>query len=155
MSYPHVIRLRGPWTFEPLERWTSRSEGEPTDELPPGGKSAWPDWTETLGAGFRGRVRFTRPFNRPTNLGPDERVCLACEGADARGTVWLNGQVVLELEGPQARRCDITGHLQPHNRLVAEIALGDGQPGRPADRAGLGGGLLGEVRLEIGPPLGA
>jgi len=154
MSQPHVIRLRGPWTCEPIA--ANRSAGQhasPETNLPVSGKADGPDWTKTLGANFRGRVRFTRPFNCPTNIGPDERVRLACDGADARATLTLNGDIVLELDGSLARSCDITDALKTHNVLVAEVELRpDGEePHRPVDRHGLGGGILGDVRLEIGP----
>jgi hypothetical protein len=156
MSDPHVIRLRGPWTYEPLARAEddAASHEDKPGALPPGGKRDGPDWTRSLGADFRGRVRFTRAFNCPTNLGPHERVRLACDGADASGTIALNGSVVLKLDGSVARSCDITEALRPHNTLVAEIdLLSDAQEQhRPAGRAGLGGGILGDVRLEIGPP---
>jgi hypothetical protein len=152
MSQPHVIRLRGPWTCEPVAGSSpgEKNSGGPT---PPARKADGPDWTKLLGSDFRGRVRFTRPFNCPTNIGPDERVRLACDGADARATVTLNGDVVLELDGSLARSSDITDLLKTHNTLVAEVdLLPDGEePHRPADRHGLGGGILGDVRLEIGP----
>src|SRR4051812_38453466 len=152
MAGPHVIRLRGPWTCEPIAGSPpgEQNSGQPTK---PAGKADGPDWTKILGPNFRGRVRFTRPFNCPTNIGPDERVRLACDGADARATVTLNGELVLELDGSLARSCDITDALKTHNTLVAEVELRPDaeEPHRPPDRHGLGGGLLGDVRLEIGP----
>lgn len=152
MSQPHVIRLRGPWTCEPIAG-SSTGEHSSAHAQTVQAKADGPDWTKLLGPSFRGRVRFTRPFNCPTNIGPDERVRLACDGADARATVTLNGQLVLELDGSLARSCDITDALKTHNVLVAEVELRpDGEePHRPADRHGLGGGILGDVRLEIGP----
>ena len=123
MHEPHVIRLRGPWTYEPLEHHAGKSPAAANSPLPDGGTGQAPDWTETLGAHFRGRVRFTRFFNCPTNLGADERVRLACDGADARGTVALNGRKILELDGSVARSCDITDALRPRNEIVAEIDL--------------------------------
>lgn len=153
MSQPHVIRLRGPWTCEAISGSSTGEHSLPEDTQSARAKADGPDWTSLLGASFRGRVRFTRPFNCPTNIGPDERVRLACDGADARATVTLNGQLVLELDGSLARSCDITDALKTHNVLVAEVELRpDGEePHRPADRHGLGGGILGDVRLEIGP----
>jgi hypothetical protein len=153
MSQPHVIRLRGPWTCEPIAGSSPGERASAGSAQPAGAKADGPDWTKLLGAKFRGRVRFTRPFNCPTNIGPDERVRLACDGADARATMALNGELVLELDGSLARSCDITDALKTHNVLVAEVELRPDaeEPHRPADRHGLGGGLLGDVRLEIGP----
>jgi beta-galactosidase/beta-glucuronidase len=158
MAEPHVIRLRGPWQYEPLERFQplnlkkrgreSFSEMTPvpfsvaTASLPPGGKTDVPsDWASTLGSDFRGRVRYTRPFNCPTNLDPGERVWLVCEGVAGSAELTLNGQPILTLAAPNlSGSCDITDRLAPHNTLVVEVTA------RPGDNVG---GITGEVRLEI------
>src|SRR6478672_8410250 len=123
MAQPHVIRLRGPWTCEPIADSSTGEHSSAEHAQAARNKADGPDWTTLLGASFRGRVRFTRPFNCPTNIGPDERVRLACDGADARATVTLNGELVLALDGSVARSCDITDALKTHNVLVAEVEL--------------------------------
>ncbi|HEY1598465.1 MAG TPA: hypothetical protein VGG64_02620 [Pirellulales bacterium] len=205
MSYPHVIRLRGPWDFEPLVRFaatdtliepadpsspaprlrtaTPTRTGESTKAQPPGlpaaGRAQLPaDWGAELGQGFYGRVRYTRRFNRPTNLDPSERVWMVIDGVDARGDYAINGHKLGTIDGyalPSAS--DITSLLAPSNVLEIEIELqadvrlgpphplktGQGeespQPTSSLDglsdttlrpgRAGLAGGPIGDVRLEI------
>jgi hypothetical protein len=205
MSYPHVIRLRGPWDFEPLERFAAvnisiepsgtssptPSPGATTPnpasesplaqppDLPAAGRAQLPaDWSAALGQSFCGRVRYTRRFNRPTNLDPSERVWLVIDGVDAHGDCAINGHKLGTIDGyalPAAS--DITSLLAPSNVLEIEVELradaplipplplgegrGEGSPQiacapdslsyttpRPG-RAGLTGGPIGEVRLEI------
>jgi beta-galactosidase/beta-glucuronidase len=154
----HVIRLRGPWDYEPVARFVTTPSGEEreeTDGLPHGGKASMPrDWGAELGERFQGRVRYTRRFNCPTNLEPLERVWLVFDGIDHEARVALNEQPLGELRGClEAHRIEITPVLLPHNVLSVEVSL------RPAvfadsaargNRAGRSGGLFGEVRLEIG-----
>jgi hypothetical protein len=176
MSYPHVIRLRGPWDFEPLVRFaatdtliepadpsspaprlrtaTPTRTGESTKAQPPGlpaaGRAQLPaDWGAELGQGFYGRVRYTRRFNRPTNLDPSERVWLVIDGVDARGDYAINGHKLGTIDGyalPSAS--DITSLLAPSNVLEIEIECRADSIPRPG-RAGLAGGPIGDVRLEI------
>jgi beta-galactosidase/beta-glucuronidase len=157
MSQPHVIRLRGPWQFEPVARFVPVDHDtfrEQTDGLPEGGKTQVPgDWTDALGAGFRGRVRYTRRFNCPTNLGSAEQVWLVCDAVDQAADFSLNGKLLFTMSGGEPGSCDITPHLQPHNELAVEVSLFPqghaDRAARPPQRAGKGGGIIGEVRLEI------
>ncbi len=144
----HVIRLRGPWELEPVARFGG------CGELPAGGRTRVPgDWGELLGDDFAGRVRYTRRFNRPTNLEPDERVWLVVAAVDHQARLALNGQPFAELStGAAAARDDITPLLRLHNVLEIEVTLpAETYHDRTArgDRAGKPGGLVGEVRLEI------
>jgi beta-galactosidase/beta-glucuronidase len=131
----HVIRLHGPWEYEPLT-----GVGE---DVPPSGRLTIPaDWSETLGADFRGRVRYTRRFHRPTGLIEGQRVWLAVERVEATGAVSLNGQML----GPAAAkggpfRFDVTDLLARYNVLTIDAESFD----RP-------GGVTGFVRLEIEEP---
>ena len=191
MPYPHVIRLRGPWEYEPLARFSTdglsidrpraQATGESTPEravvargdqqtdLPAPGRVQLPaDWGDSLGRDFCGRVRYRRRFNRPTNLEPAERVWLVIDGVDARGDYTLNGHKLGSIDGyalPAAS--DITHLLAPSNVLEIDVELaaplcpppaaGAEQPAagsplpaaaRPG-RAGLAGGPIGEVWLEV------
>ena len=150
MAEPHVIRLRGPWLLEPLTRDGAESE------LPAGGKVPVPgDWRELLGADFFGCARYTRRFNCPTNLEAGERVWLVLDGVDHQAGVNLNGHALGVARGYQsAVRFDLTELLEPHNVLAIDVSLPAAvyhdsslRPGRE----GQPGGLIGEVRLEIGP----
>jgi hypothetical protein len=155
---PHIIRLRGPWEYEPLERLALSGEGLPVQDnksLPPPGRITMPcDWGQTLGTDFRGRVRYRRRFGLPTNLETGQRVWLVCDGADLRGAAALNGRVLGPIEGYRApTRFDVTGDLQPRSELIVDVELPplgyQSELNLRPDRAGLAGGLIGEVRLEI------
>jgi beta-galactosidase/beta-glucuronidase len=143
----HAIRLRGPWECEPLER-----DG-PAGDLPPAGKTTVPgDWSQLLGDDFVGRVRYTRRFNAPTNLGPSERVWLVVEGVDHEADVLLNGRPLGTMPGPRPKRFDITALVEPHNVLHIEVRLSAAvftDASVRGQRAGRAGGVTGEVRLEI------
>ena len=160
MTKPHVIRLRGPWELQPLERCVSLGNGQfrrDDQDLPAGGRGAVPgDWADLLGPDFRGTVRYTRHFNCPTNLDVGERVWLVCEGLDHQGIFSLNEQPLFEQVGSdEPAGFDITDLLQPRNTLfVCVTLLPEGCVAalpRPAARQSQPGGLTGEVRLEIRP----
>lgn len=158
MSELHVIRLRGPWEYEPLARSVRREEGtvgETAIDLPPPGRIQMPaDWGGTLGAEFRGRVRYRRRFGRPTGLTPHERVWLVLEGVDAMGDVFFGGMRLGQVHAASgAARFDITALVQERNELVVEVELPLMDAAQEAavrpGRQNLPGGLFGEVRLEI------
>jgi beta-galactosidase/beta-glucuronidase len=148
MPQPHVIRLRGPWECQPLERFDASAD------LPAAARVQAPcDWAELLGHEFLGRVRYTRRFNRPTNLDPHERVWLIIDGVDHHGLVTLNGTPLGQVAGcARPARFDVTELLQSHNTLEVEVSL-DRETFHDSSlrgqRAGQSGGLVGEVRLEI------
>lgn len=154
----HVIRLRGPWQYEPLARTVLLADGttraEP-GELPPAGDVQMPgDWGDSLGADFRGRVRYSRRFNRPTGLEPGDLVFITVDDVDAFGAASLNDHPLGAMrlgEGPF--RFDVTELLERYNRLMIEVELprtaSDSPPLPRGEREGLPGGLIGEVRLEI------
>lgn len=71
MTYPHLMRLRGPWNWAMLP---------PAD--PHSGKLNLPaDWSEVLPAGFPGPVRFSRHFQAPARLEEHERLFLVVGGS--------------------------------------------------------------------------
>src|SRR5437868_4647688 len=115
MPTPHVIRLRGPWSLKVLERDPPAPPAPPTEH-----KVAVPgDWAETLGAGFCGSVRYTRRFNRPTNLEAQERVWLVVAGVDHQASVTLNGRPLGTAGSPNSpARFDVTADLTAYNLLV-------------------------------------
>jgi hypothetical protein len=158
MIYPHPIRLRGPWEYEPLAWTRLRADGlieALPREVPPPGRLLLPgDWGGVLGQEFRGRVRFTRSFNPPTGIDPGEQIWLLIEGVDYFGTATLNEQLLGDLWGyAEPHEYDISTLVGPRNRLVIEVDLPELAPDAPPlDRPGrehLPGGLIGEVRLEI------
>lgn len=140
----HSIRLRGPWRFEVLERLAGDESRR--DE----GKQKMPaDWTETLGADFRGTVRYTRTFHQPTGLEPGQQVWLVIEGVTSSGAVTLNDTRLpdcgstahdSQVDSPFWRQ-EIQHLLSANCQLIIDVT-------HPLD-AELPGGLTGEVRLEI------
>jgi hypothetical protein len=165
----HAIRLRSPWLLIPRERWTLSPEMangpssapayhiQPLADQEPREVSTPGHWGSTLGDDFRGRVEYVRRFGLPTNLSLDERVFLVVERVDWEADISLNGQrlgAVNYVAGPG--RFDITPWLRPRNELTIGVELppwsAAAEPAGRADRRGLPGGLVGEVRLEITSP---
>ena len=157
MSTPHVIRLRGPWEYCPLERARLLTDGtfeRSTEGLPPGGRTDVPsDWGKSLGDDFRGRVRYVRRFGCPTNLTSGDRVWLVLEAVDARADVMLNEAPLGSVTAPAGGRFDITAALRDRNVLTVDVERLPLPPEverqRRAASASGPGGLVGEVRLEI------
>ena len=152
MALLHTIRLAGPWEYEPIERAPS---ADLTADLPPPGRVQLPaDWGATLGADFRGRVRYRRGFGRPTGLSPSDRVWLVLERLDAWGEVTLNGDVLGRAGAAgEFARFEVTDRLAERNLLLVVVELPAWNAAldraRRPDRHGQPGGLIGPVRLEI------
>jgi len=164
---PHVIRLRGPWDYEPLARFVTRADEiaiVTNDDMPPSGIIELPaDWGGALGADFQGTVRFTRRFHRPTGLEANSHVSLVIDDVDWQAEVSLNDRLLgtaVCSHSPvsqQAVKCparlEITKLLAPQNRIsivVSSPALDGGNTPLPRPcRIGQPGGLIGLVRLEI------
>lgn len=133
--YPHRIRLRGPWEYQPL-----RSAGE-SASLPAGGRMTMPcRWADGGLAGFAGQVRFRRHFGFPGRIDPHERVWLTFAGSAGAAVVQLNGESLGMHPGDAPFEFDVTGKLKPRNDLIVDIE-------GPED-----GGLCGEVALEVRCP---
>jgi hypothetical protein len=133
--YPHRIRLRGPWDYQPLTRTP------PTPEpLPPAGRMNMPcRWGEGGLKDFTGRVRLMRCFGQPQQIDAHEHVWLTFGGVEGVAEVWLNGQLLGRHEGTAAPfEFEATELLRARNELAVEVE---------ADHPG--GGLWGEVALEI------
>ncbi len=123
MSLIHTIRLRGPWELTPLRSAAATSKmlpgGEPlgfelqtiTQQLP----AAWDD----VLPGFRGTVRYSRRFGRPTNLEAHERVWLVVADVAGSPTIRLNGENVSDLS------VDVTDRLLERNLLQIEVTQTD------------------------------
>jgi hypothetical protein len=117
LTYPHRIRLRGPWEFEP--------PGEPPSRVTMPGS-----WGR-----FAGRARYRRRFGYPGRIDGFERVWLTFERVADRGEATLNGTPLGACEG--RGEFDVTELLRTRNELVVEV------------EGGPGGGLVGEVALEV------
>jgi hypothetical protein len=153
----HIIRLRGPWQLEPVERFIHRGAGRydcSREGLPAGARATMPaDWSRSFGREFLGRVRYRRTFQKPTGLESGERVWLVVEPPRTHGTVRLGDTLLGDLRwGGPTGRYDITDRLEDHNRLeiiVAHPALDDGGAAEDETNMSLPGGIVGEVRMEI------
>ncbi len=127
--YPHRIRLRGPWEWEPIG-----SAGS----LPAPRRVRMPcRWSELGLTGFPGRVRFRRRFGYPGRIDATERVWLTLAGIEGSVEIRLNDHGLGRHEGGPVE-FDITALLQPRNQLeiVVEVGAADG-------------GLGSEVALEV------
>jgi hypothetical protein len=123
--YPHRIRLRGPWEYEPLA---------PSG---PAGRLTLPcSWEETPLGAFMGRVRLRRRFGLPRQLDTFERVWLTCSGLARPAHLALNGEPLGEIA--DAAELEVTPWLRPRNELAADFEFGT-PPSGP----------LGEFGLEI------
>jgi hypothetical protein len=110
----HRIRLRGPWLLEPTAATQMPAR---TVRLPL-------RWGELVEFGAR-RVRLSRRFHCPTNLGPNDQVSLGVNELPEGALVCLNGASL----GPQT--CHAAGEsvfptarLEPNNLLTVEFDVG-------------------------------
>ena len=148
LSDPHTIRLRGPWKLEPL------SETNATEQLPVAvrQKKLPADWSSVLGADYRGAVRYTRSFHKPAGLEELEQVWIAVEPPRSQGEIALNGQQLGTVAlGESTFRQEITPLLVDFNELAIVVTHPEVAESDLSDDTGCGG-LIGEVRLEIGFP---
>ena len=89
------------------------------------------DWRSLFGD-RPGRARFTRRFNRPTNLEPHERVRIVIERPSGTAQLRLNKQELgTALHAAESARFDVTGALRPMNELVIELEFSPGQHADP------------------------
>ncbi len=160
MFEPYLIRLPSPWSFRVIQYVGPRRPTDDVDDWPtdvPISVRVPADWSTVLGAGFRGRVEYSRFFNRPTGIDTDTRLRLRLDLVDGAATVSLNNEPLGAACWPDfPRHFDITGRLQTRNELRIGVELLEAEqsattsnrpPGRAASDAG---GLVGEVHLEIG-----
>src|SRR5262249_45873019 len=144
--YPHRIRLRGPWDYEPLARAAGPAgTGADTADrpLPPGGKMTPPcRWSEGGLANFAGRVRFCRRFGIPRRIDVHERVWLTLAGVNGKADMLLNGEMLGHCPHESAAvEFAVTERLRERNELIVEVEATD-----------VDAGLTGEVALEIRCP---
>ncbi len=127
--YPHRIRLRGPWEYEPLAG---------PGPLPPAGRMTMPGrWGAGPLGDFTGRVLFRRRFGYPGRIDATERVWLTFAGVEGAAAVWLNDKPLgRAAAGPF--EFEVTALLRERNELRVEVEAPDGR-----------GGLYGEVALEV------
>ena len=133
MNEPHIIRLRGPWQRQIIEG----SEQPSKTITMPGG------WAADLGERFEGTVEYQRFFNRPTGIDDSTPIRITFAEIVGQATVWLNSEQLPDgstVADPNRYSFDISGQLEKRNELRVRIA----------SNGEVDGGLVGEVRLEIG-----
>ena len=150
---PHIIRLRGPWNFQPVARFVAGPDNsliKSTENLPPGGTTELQSsWNDIVGADFQGIVQFTRRFHCPTGLAADSKVWLVVENFAGPASVKLNDRELGSTLGGRGsdpainQRCparlEISDRLQSQNILAITATRTRTETGE----------LIGLVRLEI------
>lgn len=127
-SYPHRIRLRGPWDVVPLPESAS---------LPPRHAKMPCRLADAGLAGYAGKVRLLRRFGFPGRIDSFERVWLVCDGFDGVARVALNDASLAD--NVRSRFAfEVTPLLQLRNQLEIDLEAANDQAG-----------LRGEVALEI------
>ncbi len=124
--YPHRIRLRGPWTYEPVARTVVHPDGhiEPVPgPLPAPGQLKIPTtWRGTVLDGFRGRVCWRRNFHAPRSLESSEKLWLVFAGVDYFADVSLNGVALGRHEGYfDPFEFEVTALVAERNELVVDV----------------------------------
>ncbi len=132
-TYPHRIRLRGPWDFVTL----------PADPASVAqakqGRASLPCTLSEAGlAGYSGPVRFTRRFGSPRTLDHLEHVWLVFHARAISTQIKLNDIKLAEFQGAGEFAVEATGLLGERNLLEVSLHAAD-------DRDG----LTGETWLEI------
>ncbi|MFM7148649.1 MAG: hypothetical protein ACKO23_02285 [Gemmataceae bacterium] len=131
--YPHRMRLRGPWSYQPLAR-----DGGSLEPLPPPGRITMPArWSDVGLRDFHGKVGFHRDFGYPGRIDDWERVWLTIASVAGRAMVRLNETELTSEPFEGDWQVDITRQLRPRNQLVIEV------------EGNASGGLPGEVALEV------
>jgi hypothetical protein len=130
----HRIRLRGPWLLQPTA----------VPSTPPRRIQLPAPWALLFEADVRG-VQLSRRFNRPTNLGPTDRISLVVNDLPPGARVSLNG-ITFTPQSQDAAQPAVfqTPHLELHNLLTIEF---DVAAATAADDQ-----IWGEVALVISNP---
>jgi hypothetical protein len=130
----HRIRLRGPWLLQPTA----------VPSTPPRRIQLPAPWAGLFDADVRG-VQLSRRFNRPTNLGPADRISLVVNDLPKDAQVSLNG-ITLTPRPPVAAQTAVfpTACLEPHNLLTIEFDV--------AATVAAGDQIWGEIALVISSP---
>jgi hypothetical protein len=147
MNSPHKIRICGPW-----QRLVKSGEVDDTDSRTTVQMPA--SWAIDLGKDFQGQVQYKRFFNRPTSVDCATKILVVFERVVGHATIQLNGDVLGTLDWPKCSDSfEVTGRLANRNELVVEVTSltrGEVEELRSAGSEVPAGGLVGEVRLEIG-----
>ncbi|MGD9854935.1 MAG: hypothetical protein AB7U20_08280 [Planctomycetaceae bacterium] len=125
----HWIRLRGPWEVA----WMTPPLDDAARSEVASGKIRLPaEWRDLFGHRV-GTARFSRRFQRPTNLDDEERVIVTLCEVRCAATAKLNGLPLIPLAIPigdpasapseEALSFDITGQMLATNQLELELTV--------------------------------
>ena len=144
----HRMHLKGPWIYEWLDGphgSTGCIETAASDNSPllADSRVRMPcSWQSAFG-GMSGRIRFSRRFQRPTNLDENERVHIAFDGIGGQAQIAVNGQEIGRLSNNvETVSFDITSILSVSNELSVELSFSPDNEATP-------GGLHQPVAIEI------
>lgn len=151
----HWIRLRGPWEVS----WVAPIESTPPSIA--GGRVQLPAaWHELFGL-RQGTARFSRRFQRPTHLDPDERVLVTLCDVRCEVSARLNGSPLATVDAPigdpasapceNAMSFEVTHLLQSTNLLTLDLTVND-EKDCDAEYSDRSRGLWQPVLLEIITP---
>lgn len=145
----HIIRLRGPWKYEIVQRFAienhTPSPAEPAGDIP------LPcDWRTVLPEDFAGVVRFRRWFNSPTGITSEHQILLVIDHVDGHAIARLDDHHLFSIEpGQFPASADIKHCLASRNELIVDVTW----PLQSADHvAATPRGLTGLVWLAIFEP---
>ncbi len=146
----HLIRLRGPWEVQ----WLSPAGDVRDFSAPEVRRVKLPaDWQDLFGA-LPGTARFTRRFQQPTGLSPDDRVLIVLDQVGGPVELSLNGTRVppcpttppsdqVSHQELDQLRFDVTDPLQATNLLTLDVSFD------PTAQGHVPGGLWLPVLLAI------
>jgi hypothetical protein len=122
----HRIRLRGPWILEPDARTDAGADTEiGTSTVTAARTVRLPAPREELVDGGARRVRLSRRFHCPTNLGPDDRISVVIHDLPVGADVCLNGsRLGRQSTNIAAESVFETSRLEPTNLLSVEFDPG-------------------------------
>lgn len=144
----HRMHLKGPWHYEWID---GPYDGQRPDQFPSGQDSPlltgsrvkMPTSWQSAFRQKSGCIRFSRRFQRPTNLDDNERVHIAFDGIGGHAIIAINNEEIGRLsDSNDTNSFDITEKLKPSNELTVELTFSPDKQRAP-------GGLHLPVAIEI------
>lgn len=144
----HRMHLKGPWQYEWIDgphdpERPDQSQSVHDSPLLTGSRVKMPtSWQSAFGQ-KSGCIRFSRRFQRPTNLDDNERVHIAFDGIGGYAVIAINNEEIGRLsDSDETNSFDITEKLKPSNELTVELTFSP-------DEQRATGGLYLPVAIEI------
>lgn len=144
----HRMHLKGPWFYQWLDgpvASDSSTENVTTQDSPllADSRVRMPSSWQSAFGNASGRIRFSRRFQRPTNLDNNEHVHIAFDGIGGQAIIAVNGEELGNLaDTSDTVSFDMTSLLKLSNELTVELTFSAEPDSRP-------GGLFEPVAIEI------